>query len=384
MKLVNDFKDRILDLFENTSLFDKQANRVHDLLDNKKIILYGAGDGFTTFLVFVLRRYGFKVNAVLDKKFKTGGIYFGIPAFSPFAYKISQEEKESAVVIITIGKKEYHKEIFNCLRRLGFKNVILSTDIYEYHLLCPSKELGKKGFRYYLENKNQIMKCLNLFADDLSREIFTRVIQTHILRKPITIPNRPFEEQYFPKDINLRKGYSRFINCGAYNGDTIKHLVTLFGKVKAVACFEPDQENFKLLTRYLCEKNKEIAETVISFPCGVFSSNGQFRFAGGDKGNSMISEKGEMSVCCVTLDSAIPGFNPTFLQMDIEGAELEGLGGAEATIRENQPDLAICVYHAPNHIWDIPIYIQNLRLGYKFYLRNYTSFISETVLYATT
>ena len=64
-------------------------------------------------------------------------------------------------------------------------------------------------------------------------------------------------------------------------------------------------------------------------------------------------------------------------------AELEALKGAEMLIKVNKPDLAICVYHAPNHIWDIPLYLESLRSGYKYYLRNYTSLISETVLYAT-
>ncbi len=70
--------------------------------------------------------------------------------------------------------------------------------------------------------------------------------------------------------------------------------------------------------------------------------------------------------------------------MDVEGAELEALKGAETLIKQNKPDLAICVYHTPNHIWDIPFYLEGLGLGYKFCLRNYTSFISETVLYAAT
>ena len=296
---------------------------------------------------------------MLDRRFKSGDTHFGVPAFSPLEYKPTNEEKENAVVLVTVGKREYHEEIFNCLRRLGFKNVILSTDIYEYHLLCPSKELGKKGFRYYLENKNQIMKCLNLFADDLSREIFTRVIQTHILRKPITIPNRPFEEQYFPKDINLRKGYSRFINCGAYNGDTVMQLNVLFGKVDAIACFEPDLGNFKLLMRYLCAKHNEIAQSVIAFPCGVFSHETQLHFASGNKINSMISDKGESFIQCVALDHVIPGFKPTFIKMDVEGVELEALKGTEMLIEKNKPDLAICVYHAPNHIWEIPLYIKS-------------------------
>lgn len=381
---MGDYKETISELFKQTSFPANPKHCAHNLLDNKKIIIYGAGDGFITFNVFVLKRYGFNVSIVLDRKFKCGDNFFGVPAFSPFEYKPTDEEKENAVVVVNVGKKQYHKEIFKCLRNLGFKNVLLSTDIYEYHLLHVPKELTEKGFSYYLDNKEKITRCFNLFSDDLSREIFTRCIQTHMQRVPIHIPNCPPEEQYFPKDINLNKGYSRFINCGAYNGDTIMKLNKLFGRVDAIACFEPDLENFELLTNYLSAKNNELAESIIVFPCGVLNKVTQLRFAGENKINSMISDKGESIIQCVSLDDVIPGFKPTFITMDVEGVELEALKGAERLIKESRPDLAMSVYHTPNHIWDIPLYINSLNLGYKFYLRNYTSFISETVLYATT
>lgn len=377
------YKETLIELFKQASFPNNPANCVHDLLGNKNIILYGAGDGFITFSVFVLRKYGLKAYAVLDLKFKNDDTHFGIPAYTPAEYQPTNEEKENAVVVVTVGKREYHNEIVNCLYSLGFKNIVLANDIYEYHLHHSPAELEKKGFNYYLDNRMQIMACLDLFRDDLSREIFTRFISTHMQKKPIQIPSCPLGEQYFPRDINLSKGYSRFINCGAYNGDTVMRLNALHGKVDAIACFEPDLENFELLTQYLRAKHNEIAQSVVAFPCGVFSHETQLHFAGGDKINSVISDKGESVIQCVALDHVISSFNPTFISMDIEGVECEALRGAETLIKQNKPDLAICVYHAPNHIWDIPLYLESLCLGYKFYLRNYTSFIAETVLYAT-
>ena len=374
----------LIELFKQASLQYNHANSVHDLLSNKKLILYGAGDGFITFSVFVLRKYGLTPYMVLDRKFKSGDNHFGIPAFSPYEYKPTTEEKENAVVVITVGKREYYEEIFLCLKNLGFRNILLATDIYEYHLLYESEELKAKGFNYYLENKDKIIECLGLFTDNMSREVYIRFLQTHMIRKPIPIPVCELEEQYFPKDIRFTKGYSRFVNCGAYNGDTIKKLNNIIGKVEAIICFEPDPENFQMLTQYLLSRKNEIAELVISFPCGVFSHETQLRFSIGNRINSAISYKGDSVIQCIALDHVIPGFHPTFISMDIEGVELEALKGAEMIIKENKPDLAISVYHSPNHIWEIPLYIKSLNLEYKFYLHNYTSFPSETILYATT
>lgn len=375
-------KEIVSELFKQVSFPVNPANSAHDLLGAKKIILYGAGDGFITFSVFVLRRYGFGAFIVLDRKFKKGDAHFGIPACSPDEYEPSREDRENAVVVVTVGKREYHQEIFSCLRVLGYENIVLASDIYEYHLHHSPAELEQKGFDYYLDNKMRIMACLDLFRDDLSLEIFTRFISTHLQRKPIQIPSRPLTEQYFPEDINLSKGYSRFISCGAYDGDTIRRLNALYGKVDTIACFEPDPENFAQLSGYLCAGHGKIAERIMAFPCGVFSQETLLHFSDGDRINSAISEKGGTFIQCVAMDHVMPGFNPTFISMDVEGAEREALRGAETLIKENRPDLAICVYHSPDHIWDIPLYLDGLRLGYRFYLRNYTSFISETVLYA--
>lgn len=51
----------------------------------------------------------------------------------------------------------------------------------------------------------------------------------------------------------------------------------------------------------------------------------------------------------------------TFIKMDIEGAELSGLIGAAETICRNKPQMAICIYHRREDIWELPQYILSLR-----------------------
>ena len=45
--------------------------------------------------------------------------------------------------------------------------------------------------------------------------------------------------------------------------------------------------------------------------------------------------------------------------MDIEGAELDALNGAKATIRKHLPKLAVCLYHVQEHLWEIPLKIND-------------------------
>ena len=49
--------------------------------------------------------------------------------------------------------------------------------------------------------------------------------------------------------------------------------------------------------------------------------------------------------------------------MDIEGAELPALKGAERSIKRYRPNLAISIYHSLDDFLDIPEYINSLKSG---------------------
>jgi FkbM family methyltransferase len=70
-----------------------------------------------------------------------------------------------------------------------------------------------------------------------------------------------------------------------------------------------------------------------------------------------------------------------FIKMDIEGAELDALRGAEGSIRKHRPKLAISLYHNLEDIEAIPRYLTGLDLGYSFYLDHHTIYQNETVLF---
>ena len=84
----------------------------------------------------------------------------------------------------------------------------------------------------------------------------------------------------------------------------------------------------------------------------------------------------------VALDDVLPSAAVTDLKMDIEGAELDALHGAERTIRRTRPRLAICVYHRAEHLWEIPLFVRDLGLGYDFYLRSHGRYGFDVVMYA--
>lgn len=364
----------------------------HDTLDLKKLvegrslIIYGAGGGFHWVHEILMNIYGYIPRIVLDRRFKRGDMYKGIPAFSPDDYEPDEREKQDSLVIISVGKQQYHGEIKHTLGNMGFQNIIVLMDIYEIHNpLNRPEEVAAKGFNYYKEQKGPILSCIELFKDEMSREIYTRCLRTHLTRKPVPIPGCDPSEQYTPRDIKLTKGYSKYIYCGI-DTEEMKRVFDNAGIVEECVCFEPNEYQVSNLVEYFKKERSKIPRNVIVYPCAVYSKEAKMPFMDGGKSAfwNRISESGNHRVQCVSIDNVIPKFNPTFISMDIEGSELEGLQGAENTIKDSQPDMAICVYHSPNHLWQVPLYLHQLVPGYKFYLRNYTTFTTETVLYATT
>ncbi|MBL4703707.1 MAG: FkbM family methyltransferase [Flavobacteriales bacterium] len=366
--------------------YPESAFDIQKQFSGKDLILYGAGESSHWFVEVVMKQYGFTPSLVLDRCFSSSDNTFeDIPAYHPEQFVPSRTQLAESVVIICSGRREIVKEICQQLSFLGYKNLLPLHDIYEIHTPCfqPS-ELINDGASYFSNQQKEILEAFELLEDQESRDVFFTYLKTHIERRPVEIPRRPREEQYFPTDIKLQKGYSSFVSCGAYDGDTVRQLNQQYGKVSELVCFEADPLIFQRLATYLGSVKSTLAEHVTALPCAVYSHEEVINFTEATGLGSRISHDGTLKVQAVALDNILPAFSPTMITMDNEGVELQALQGAEKTIRSNVPDLGICVYHAPNQVWEVPLYLNSLGLGYKFYLRNYTSFALETVLYAST
>ena len=101
-----------------------------------------------------------------------------------------------------------------------------------------------------------------------------------------------------------------------------------------------------------------------------------------DTGSKITNDSKGKSGLVDKLDDCLFDEIITFIKMDIEGAEKKALEGAKNIIEKHQPKMAICIYHEPEHIWEIPLYIKKLVPDYKIYIRHYQMDEYETVCYA--
>jgi len=177
-------------------------------------------------------------------------------------------------------------------------------------------------------------------------------------------------------ELDLRNEY--FADLGALDGDTTRYFLEHFENGHAYV-FEPNPKQFEITREHL--KMYSQAEV---FPYGISDQNAVLRFEPREErpSSSRLSKNGSIEIEARKLDDLLGDRKVTFIKMDIEGAELAALRGAKRIIREQRPKLAICVYHKPEDIWEIPGLILSYHPDYRLYLRHYSLGYSETVLYA--
>jgi FkbM family methyltransferase len=160
-----------------------------------------------------------------------------------------------------------------------------------------------------------------------------------------------------------------YIDCGAYNGDTILRFVQKYGNNNPIICFEPDNFNFKLLKQ---NTDKFFNVLALNKGCSDKTSTLTFRIDENNRQQCTISENGETSIDVVKIDHYTNDYQSVgLIKMDIEGAELSALHGATDTIVRDKPVLSICVYHKADDL--ITIHSTSGRL-----------FLSIACIYATT
>lgn len=266
----------------------------------------------------------------------------------------------------------------NFLKDLGV-NDWLTHIIYREHQKNPTKSM-QYAEKYFAAHKKETDAITALLADEQSKEIYQAAITYRKTHNPKDMPVFSKKDQYFVKDIVPLTNQEVFIDCGAFDGDTMKEFIKATkGKYKKIVCFEPVEEYQKRI------EHRGKGKNVIAICAGVYKTTTTLQFdAANGKGSSISTDttKDTISIPVKAIDDTIECQDATFIKMDVEGSELDALLGAKETILRNKPKLAICLYHHHKDFIELPNWIHQLVPEYKLYVRHHSYSINETVLYA--
>lgn len=293
-----------------------------------------------------------------------GRVVEGIPVESP---KAAIERYPDATFVVSIwnpSRTEGTKELINHLRFLGARNVVPFTallpeygDLLLPHLLWERPE-------YYRQYEEEIERARALF-DAGGQQEFERQMRLRMgdFSNQLVDPG----VTYLPEDLFQLSQNEVFVDCGAYDGDTIAAFRRVTGdRFDRIIAFEPDPKNFAALKSAVSGDQRIVLQ-----PYATSARCETLRFVAGDGVGSRVSSTGTCEVESVTLDEALDGLAPTYIKFDIEGSEPDALEGGRKTIARHRPKMAVCLYHAPDHLWSIPLRLNELLPNSRFTLRTY-------------
>lgn len=289
--------------------------------------------------------------------------------------------KQGGIDGIKIYKPENLPEIKN-----NFDYMIISTrsdctvidamlfyyDIKNYVRISPY--LLKK----YQFIPSKISEILNFLDSEKDKQLYKDLIEARITGNTDKLKEFVQKEHNITPDRKRTiKHYTSYINYdaievvlegGMFNGLNTIVFKKLFKNLKKI--------ELEIIPLALWDRKEKL----------VFTENVAAPYSSGI--NPPLNKNGSeqnFTVDAISIDEYVSENNiekVDFIKMDIEGAEMKALKGAEQTLIKHRPQLAISIYHSNNDMQDIPIYLHNILKNYIFKIGQYSPDNDETILYA--
>jgi FkbM family methyltransferase len=345
------------------------------LQQNRPVWIFGAGT-FGRDLCTVLKHEGFEIRGFIQSDARNEFI-LDLPVRT--WRDISPESLTEQLAIGIFNRDMPLDELKAIAASAGFRDIFMPWDLYV--------QFGEQlGWRFWLSppelitgNLSAIERTYLSLADEESRRTLLEVCA---FRLGIHTPYAGFthvERAYFNHLTvpPLQGKKITYVDGGAYNGDTFLEIDSLL-EVAEAYLFEPDGENYRALVAAV----KSVNGTALCLPLALTEQYTILPFHGMMGEGCALSTLGSVQIAAAALDEIVPSRHLDFIKLDVEGAEIQALGGAAGVIRRSRPILAISLYHKPEDIWRIPDLLSGICDNYQFYIRQHCYNSFELVLYA--
>lgn len=357
------------------------------------LCLYGNSD-YAREMLERLNKWDIGIKAVLvSKEYAHEHTFEGYPVYEAEEYLKKCKEPVSVVPGFWALK---HKELMeNLCRNEKIEHIYIPDGcgyLFCNHFVFPDPKIVLidsyyEGLiernlcrDYYEENFEMFLQTYEWLADEKSKKTMEDYLTGHIELTEFPMmevwKQEDVDDQYFPEDIIRMSEREIFVDCGAYTGDTLESFLGRVDHYERYYALEPD------VRRFSQQKEQINSEKLVHIPVGAWDKKDRLYFSTDHECGEIGDAENGNYIEVNALDNLIEEEEKvSFIKMDIEGAELPALNGAEKIIQRHKPKLAVCVYHKREDLITIPQYIKSIVPEYKFYLRVHFPYASELVLY---
>lgn len=242
-----------------------------------------------------------------------------------------------------------------CKRLQGFKIISIKMAV-DYTTL--------ETYEIFMNHLSDLQGVYESLIDEESKRTFCGYWLGNISHRfgELVHANTP---HYITEGFTPKKG-DVVIAAGAADGGT----ATFFADIGCrVYTFEMQENLFEKTKKIATEKNFVLENM------GIGAFDGELGYSG-----QRMNIKGSKISKIITLDSYVREKNiprVDFIQLDVEGAELDVLRGAAGTIATFKPILALSAYHKWDDFWVLMNFVKSIRPDYEFAMRQYPETVAD-------
>lgn len=331
----------------------------------KPIVLYGTGDGADK-ICNVLAEKGILVTSIFASDNFARNNLFRDYTVTDYESVVDRLESRGGMVIL-LGFGTNLPAVMHNIRSIDRNHEFYAPDV-------PVYGKGLMTRHYFRDNIDRYAAIYDRLCDEQSKHAFVSCLKYRLTGKIsyLTDCESTVEESY--ERILQPYGHCRYIDVGAYNGDTIDEFCRFAGNSVYIDAFEPDKRNCRMLKYYAAEHPER---KIIIHNAAAWNETKEITFyarSGRGSGTS-TSHPGakEIPIHGMRVDDVAE--HADYVKIDAEGADKEALLGMEKLFHSRRPPtLCVAAYHRHEDYLDIPETVLSMYDSYNLYFRHFPYF----------
>ena len=330
----------------------------------QNVVLYGTGNGADKIVDFCEANKVPIAGIFVSDEFCRGQNFRGhrVESYAQIRERLGKD------FLLVIAFASELPELLNRFQELNRQHETIAP-----HLGLYNEDLADR--EWFAIHEKELTAAYELLADEWSKNVFQDMLNFKFSGKL----------EYLFRHVTKRENDIAFLklndnevyyDLGAYDGDTLLEGQGARSKGQGykVVAVEADAKNFNKLKLRVEGQGARVKEYRLINKAVWKDENGIEFSAKSGRSASMYGEKAKRKIISSTTIDAIAketGWEPTYIKMDLEGADKEALTGGAATIKRCHPKLFIAAYHFNEDLFFIPLMLHQLNPNYQIYLRKH-------------